>query len=156
MPSFDKFLKDPKLYFARDSHLVKKLVKSQIDKLFWPILSWKLGDSRKRKKNSYIKKFKVGIKNSSNGNFVTVKLAIWQNSKREFLIDDLFCRCFAGSWAIRGNVKRTYRVSHGKVNKVIWLCWGFGFLLIFWILRVHEIGPFMPSSSVFIQLMYLL
>ena len=30
---------------------------------------------------------------------------------------------------------------HGKVNKVIWLCWGyrFCFLLIFWILRVHEI-----------------
>ena len=30
------------------------------------------------------------------------------------------------------------RVSHGKVNKVICLCWGyrFWFLLIFWILRV--------------------
>ena len=26
-------------------------------------------------------------------------------------------------------------------------------MLIFWILHVHEIGPFMPSSSVFVQLM---
>ena len=48
-----------------------------------------------------------------------------------------------------------YRVSQGKVNKVIWLSWGyrFWFLLIFWVLCVYEIGPFMPSSSVFIQLM---
>ena len=48
-----------------------------------------------------------------------------------------------------------YRVSHGKVNKVILLCWGckFWILLIFWILHIHEIGPFMPSSLVFIQLM---
>ena len=53
------------------------------------------------------------------------------------------------------SLKFIYRVSHGKVNKVIWLCWGyiFWFLLILWILCVHEIGPFMPSSSVFIQLM---
>jgi hypothetical protein len=48
-----------------------------------------------------------------------------------------------------------YRVSHGKVNKVIWLCWGyiFWFLLIFFILHVHEIWPFMPSSSFFTFLM---
>ena len=41
-----------------------------------------------------------------------------------------------------------YRVSHGKVNKVIWLCWQyrFWFLLIFFILHVHEIWPFMPNS----------
>ena len=54
------------------------------------------------------------------------------------------------------SLKFIYRVSHGKVNKVIWLCWGyrFWFLLIFWVLCVHEIGPFMPSSSVFIQLMF--
>ena len=47
-----------------------------------------------------------------------------------------------------------YRVSHGKVNKVIWLCWGytFWFLLIFWVLWVHEKGTFMPNSSVFIFL----
>jgi hypothetical protein len=48
-----------------------------------------------------------------------------------------------------------YKVSHGKVNKVMCLCWGytFWFLQIFWIIRVYEIGPFMPSSSVFIRLM---
>ena len=28
-----------------------------------------------------------------------------------------------------------------------------GFLLIFWVLHVYEIGPFMPNSSVFIFLM---
>ena len=50
---------------------------------------------------------------------------------------------------------RSYRVSHGKVNKVIWLCWGysFWFLLIFWVLCVHEKGTFMLNSSVFIFLM---
>ena len=48
-----------------------------------------------------------------------------------------------------------YRVSHGKVNKVIWLCWGysFWFFLICWVLWVHEKGTFMPNSSVFIFLM---
>ena len=48
-----------------------------------------------------------------------------------------------------------YRVSHGKVNKVIWLCWGysFWFLLIFCVLWVHEKGTFMPNSPVFIFLM---
>ena len=48
-----------------------------------------------------------------------------------------------------------YRVSHSKVNKLIMLWYGyrFWFLLIFWILRVYEIGPFMPYSSVFIQMM---
>ena len=37
-----------------------------------------------------------------------------------------------------------YRVSHSKDWKVILLWWGytFWFLLIFWVLRVHEIGPF--------------
>ena len=46
-------------------------------------------------------------------------------------------------------------LSHGKVNNVIWLYWGyrFWFLLIFFILHVHEIWPFMPNSSVFIFLM---
>ena len=46
----------------------------------------------------------------------------------------------------------SYRVSHSKVNKVILLWWGYRFqlLLIFWILCVHEIGTFMPNSSVFI------
>ena len=49
-----------------------------------------------------------------------------------------------------------YRVSHGKVNKVIWLCSGyrFWFLLLLWIICVHEIGPFMLSLLVFIQLMF--
>ena len=49
----------------------------------------------------------------------------------------------------------SYRVSHGKVNKVIWLFWGysFWFLLIFWVLQVHEKGTFMPNSPVFIFLM---
>ena len=48
-----------------------------------------------------------------------------------------------------------YRVSHSKVSKVILLWWGctFWFLLIFWVLHVHEIGAFMPNSSVFIFLM---
>ena len=48
-----------------------------------------------------------------------------------------------------------YRVSHSKDEKVILLWWGdrFWILLIFWVLRVHEIGPFMPNSSVFIELM---
>ena len=48
-----------------------------------------------------------------------------------------------------------YRVSHCKVNKVIWLCWGyrFWFLLIFFILHVDEIWPFMPNPSLFIFLM---
>ena len=45
-------------------------------------------------------------------------------------------------------------MSHGKVNKVIWLFWGyrFWFLLIFWVLCVHEKGTFMLNSSVFIFL----
>ena len=45
-----------------------------------------------------------------------------------------------------------YRVSH---SKVILLCWGyrFWFFLIIWTLRVYEIGPFMPNSSVFMFLM---
>ena len=49
-----------------------------------------------------------------------------------------------------------YRVSHCKVNKVILLWWGdrFWFLLIFWVLHLHEIGPFMPQSSVFIEMMF--
>ena len=44
-----------------------------------------------------------------------------------------------------------YRVSHSKVNKVILLWWRhtFSFLLIFWILRVHEIGAFIPSFYLF-------
>jgi len=52
-------------------------------------------------------------------------------------------------------MKFIYRVSHGKVNKVTWLCWGYIFwsLLILSILHVHEIWPFMPNSSVFIFLM---
>ena len=49
------------------------------------------------------------------------------------------------------SICRRYRVSHSKVSKVILLRWGcrFLFLLIFWILHVHEIGAFMPNSSVF-------
>ena len=45
-----------------------------------------------------------------------------------------------------------YRVSHSKDEKVILLWWGhrFWFLLICWVLRVHEIGSFMPNLSVFI------
>ena len=47
-------------------------------------------------------------------------------------------------------------MSHLKLYKVIWLCWGhrFWFLLIFLVLHVHEIGTFMPNSSVFILLMF--
>ena len=48
---------------------------------------------------------------------------------------------------------RLYRVSHGKLNKVIWLCWGYRFLLLlkFWVLCVYEI---LPSLSVFIQFIF--
>ena len=48
-----------------------------------------------------------------------------------------------------------YRVSHSKPGKAILLWWRYRlwFLLIFWILRVHEKGTFMPNSSVFIFLM---
>ena len=48
-----------------------------------------------------------------------------------------------------------YRVSHSKEGKVILLWWGyrFWFLLIFWVLCVHEKGTFMLNSSVFIFLM---
>ena len=48
-----------------------------------------------------------------------------------------------------------YRVSHSKVNKVILLRWGyrFWFLLIFCVLLVHEIGPFMHNLPVFIEMM---
>ena len=48
-----------------------------------------------------------------------------------------------------------YRVSHSKEGKVILLWWGyrFWFLLIFLVLHVHEIGTFMPNSSVFIVFM---
>ena len=42
-----------------------------------------------------------------------------------------------------------YRVSNGKLDKVMWLCWGYEFrpLLIFWVLLVHEkviFGCFRP------------
>ena len=48
-----------------------------------------------------------------------------------------------------------YSVSHGKVNKVILLCWGyiFRFLLIFWTLHIHEKRAFTHHSSVFIEMM---
>ena len=47
-----------------------------------------------------------------------------------------------------------YRVFHSKEEKMILLWWGyrFWFLLIFWVLCVYEIGPFMPNSPVFIFL----
>jgi hypothetical protein len=50
-----------------------------------------------------------------------------------------------------------YRVSHSKEGKVNLLWWvdKFWFLLIFWVLRVHEIGSFMPHSSFFIEIMML-
>ena len=48
-----------------------------------------------------------------------------------------------------------YRVSHSKPSKVIllWRRYRLWFLLIFWILRVHEKGTFMLNSSVLIFLM---
>jgi hypothetical protein len=59
-------------------------------------------------------------------------------------------------WYFVAKIVLTYRVSHSKVNKVIWLCWGyrFWFLLIFFILHVHEIWPFMLNSSIFIFFMF--
>ena len=49
----------------------------------------------------------------------------------------------------------TYRVSHSKPCKVISLRWRYRlwFLLIFWILHVHEKGTFMANSTIFIFLM---
>ena len=46
----------------------------------------------------------------------------------------------------------TYRVSYSKPIKVILLWWRYWlwFLLIFWIVCVHEKGTFMPNSPVFI------
>ena len=46
-------------------------------------------------------------------------------------------------------------LSFPQKNVVIWLCWGyrFWFFLIFLVLQVHELGTFMPNSSVFISLM---
>ena len=46
-------------------------------------------------------------------------------------------------------------VSHSKEGKVILLWWGhrFWFLLISWVLHVHEIDSFMPNLSIFIFLM---
>ena len=53
------------------------------------------------------------------------------------------------------NFEANYRVSHSKEVKVVLLWWGyrFWFLLIFWVLHVHEIDPSMPNSSVFIFMM---
>ena len=44
-----------------------------------------------------------------------------------------------------------YRVSHSKEWKVILLWWAhrFWFLLIFWVLHVHQLGPFMPNQFSF-------
>ena len=55
------------------------------------------------------------------------------------------------------NYPLTYRVSHSKEGKVILLWWGdrFWFLLIFWVLLVHEIDSFMPHSSFFIEILML-
>ena len=68
---------------------------------------------------------------------------------------DLISIMFCCKMILPISCKSCYRVSHGKVNKVIWLCWEytFWFLLIFWILRVHEKGTFMLNLSVFIFLM---
>ena len=72
----------------------------------------------------------------------------------EMWIDFLAPICLGNCW--RNNLDFLYRVSHCKVNKVIWLCWGyrFWFLLIFFILHVDEIWPFMPNPSLFIFLMF--
>ena len=47
-----------------------------------------------------------------------------------------------------------YRVFHSKDSKdlLLWV-YRYWFLLVFWILRVHERGTFMPNWSVFIFLM---
>ena len=57
-------------------------------------------------------------------------------------------------WKIEMQYLWWYRVSHLKVHRVILLCWRykFWFLLMFWILYVHEIGPFMLHTSIFIQM----
>ena len=46
----------------------------------------------------------------------------------------------------------TTAFTHSKPEKVILHWWGhrLWFLLLFWVLHAHELGPFMPNSSVFI------
>ena len=93
-------------------------------------------------------------------------LLLWQIVKQEQILKawrlpvpiirmlhGLFIPCLIGMFVKLWSFK--YRVSHSKEGKVILLWWGyrFWFLLIFWVLHVHEIGPFMPNSSVFIFLM---
>ena len=67
----------------------------------------------------------------------------------QFLINVLFSFSLFNNYFCR---QKGYIGTHSKVGKVILLSWGyrFWFLLILWILRVHEIGAFMPNSSVFI------
>jgi hypothetical protein len=50
---------------------------------------------------------------------------------------------------LRGEVKSKMskiQGTHSKKGQVIWLFLGyrFGVLMLFWVLLVHEIGPFMP------------
>ena len=101
--------KEFKTNFERDSHSVKKLVKLQIDELFCRFSAESWATQENVKKKTVFKKF--ALKNSSNDNLVSVKLAIYSKFKAQ--ISDrwpFICRCFVESWAIiRGNAKRTYK-----------------------------------------------
>ena len=60
----------------------------------------------------------------------------------EYYMYPIFCLFFS--------FESNYRVSHSKEVIMLWWGYRFWFLLIFWILHVHEISTFMSYSSVFI------
>ena len=63
----------------------------------------------------------------------------------EYYMYPIFCLFFS--------FESNYRVSHSKEVIMLWWGYRFWFLLIFWILHVHQKDTFMLNSSVFIFLM---
>ena len=57
---------------------------------------------------------------------------------------------FVVSWLVVG-YPVSYRVFNNVLTQFRQLCWEYRlwFVLIFWVLCVHEIGKFMPNSSIF-------
>ena len=76
-----------------------------------------------------------------------VRLQRWYGESVQWK-ENVFKECY---WT---KIECKYRVSHSKDCKVILLWWEyrFWFLLIFWVLCVHEIRAFMPNLSVLIFL----
>ena len=77
----------------------------------------------------------------------------WGRKSGFWVLHEIVNKTYANN--MKQAVQLSYRVSHLKLWQVIWLCWGysFWFLLILWVLYVHEKGTFMLNSSVFIFLM---